>query len=104
MQDKAHRALLAEAQASLREGRFDDAQSQANRLLEQGGDRGVVCEILAHAAAARGDILGAAAWRCGHPPAGLASGTKTGRQALPSGAKSGRASRGGSGGGHASLQ
>ena len=62
MQDKAHRALLAEAQASLREGRFDDAQSQANRLLEQGGDRGVACEILAHAAAARGDILGAAAW------------------------------------------
>lgn len=62
MQDKAHRALLAEAQASLRQGRFDDAQSQANRLLEQGADRGVVCEILAQVAAARGDIPGAAAW------------------------------------------
>ncbi len=62
MQEKAHRALLAEAHASLREGRFDDAQSQADRLLAQGGDRGEVCEILGQVAAARGDIPGAAAW------------------------------------------
>ena len=61
MQEKAHRSLLAEAHASLREGRLDEAQSRADSLLAQGGDRGAVCEILGQVAAARGDIPGAAA-------------------------------------------
>ena len=61
MQEKAQRLLLAEAHASLRDGRFEDAQSQANRFLDQGGDRGAACEILGQVAAARGDIAQAAA-------------------------------------------
>ena len=60
MQDKAIRALLTEAQASLREGRFDEARRQLDSALELGAERGLVCEAMAHVEAARGDIPAAA--------------------------------------------
>lgn len=60
MKDKAIRALLAEAQTSLREGRLADARQQLEHAQALGADRGLVCEGLAHVAAEQGDIPAAA--------------------------------------------